>query len=44
MADITLHTSRDAGVTCISNAFIDEYGSYGYGMDRTFVLSDDGRE
>lgn len=25
MADITLHTSRDAGVTCISNAFIDEY-------------------
>ena len=22
----------------------DEYGSYGYGMDRTFVLSDDGRE
>ena len=25
MADITLHTSNDAGVTCVSNAFIDEY-------------------
>ena len=25
MADITLHTNNDAGVTCVSNAFIDEY-------------------
>ncbi len=25
MADITLHTSSDTGVTCVSNAFIDEY-------------------
>ena len=25
MADIILHTSSDTGVTCVSNAFIDEY-------------------
>ena len=25
MADITLHTSSENGVTCVSNAFIDEY-------------------
>ncbi len=25
MADIVLHTSSDTGVTCVSNAFIDEY-------------------
>ena len=25
MADILLHTSNDSGVTCVSNAFIDEY-------------------
>lgn len=25
MADITLHTRNDSGITCVSNAFIDEY-------------------